>query len=207
MEDFDKFVGVRWEPYAGTKGGFELRSKVRLPVDPAELTETAKGKIEFTRRRLKIKKEDLAMFGYTAGCPGCRAANKGTTAMSNTEECRTIVAEEFEKQVRDERLECARERLFEYQEEKMKKKKKKEKKKKKAKSGESEQKGEASNIIIRRSRSWSSTEPRRSSNGADNDYEQIWGCAGRKFHQEERRRGEHGAIRKKEQGRRGRERR
>ncbi len=43
-QDFDKFVGVPWGPRPGAKGGFELRAKVRLPVDPAELTETVKGK-------------------------------------------------------------------------------------------------------------------------------------------------------------------
>ena len=31
--DFDKFVGVPGEPYPGAKGGFELRSKVRLPAE------------------------------------------------------------------------------------------------------------------------------------------------------------------------------
>ena len=38
--DFDKFVGVPWEPYPGAKGGFELRSKVRLPAERAEFSET-----------------------------------------------------------------------------------------------------------------------------------------------------------------------
>ena len=33
VQDFDKFVGVPWEPYPGMKGGFELKSKVRLPAD------------------------------------------------------------------------------------------------------------------------------------------------------------------------------
>ncbi len=33
VEDFDKFVGAPWEPYLGAKGGYELKSKVRLPVE------------------------------------------------------------------------------------------------------------------------------------------------------------------------------
>ena len=35
-EDFDKFRGAPWEPYPGAGGEFELKSKVRLPADPAE---------------------------------------------------------------------------------------------------------------------------------------------------------------------------
>ena len=35
VTEFDKFVGVPWEPYPGAKGGFELRSKVRAFADGA----------------------------------------------------------------------------------------------------------------------------------------------------------------------------
>ena len=104
VADFDKFVGVPWEPYPGAKGGFELRSKVRLPAEQADVTETVKGKSHFTRRRFRIRKEDLEKFGYTAGCPGCRAVSRGTTAMNHTEECRKRIAEELGKNG-DERLE------------------------------------------------------------------------------------------------------
>ena len=110
--DFDMFVGVPWEPYPGAKGGFELRSKVRLPAERAEFTETVKGKSDYTRRRFRIRKEDLEQFGYTAGCPGCRAANRGTTAVNHAEECGKRLAEELEE-VWDERLVRETERLFE----------------------------------------------------------------------------------------------
>ncbi len=53
-EDLDKFRGVPWEPYPGAGGGYEVRSKVRLLIDPAEFTEIVKGKSEFTRRRFII---------------------------------------------------------------------------------------------------------------------------------------------------------
>ena len=76
MVEFDKFVGVPWEPYPGAKGGFELKSKVRLPTEHAEFTETVTGKSDFVRRRFRIKKDDLEKFGYTTGCPGCRAVNR-----------------------------------------------------------------------------------------------------------------------------------
>ncbi len=80
-----------------------MRSKVRLPVERAEFTETVQGKNDIARRRFRIRKEDLEKFGYTAGCPGCRAATRGTTAVSQSEECRKRLAEELEK-VGDERV-------------------------------------------------------------------------------------------------------
>ncbi len=52
MEDFDKFVGAPWEPYPEVKRGFELRSKVRLPDDPAKSTETVK-------RKPKVLQQDV----------------------------------------------------------------------------------------------------------------------------------------------------
>ena len=64
----------------------------------------------------------MEQFGYTAGCPGCRAANRGTTAANHSEECRKRLAEELEK-VGDERLVRETERLFEYLEEEENKKK------------------------------------------------------------------------------------
>ena len=93
-----------------------MRSKVRLPTEHAEFTEIVRGKNECTRRRFRIKKDDLEKFGYTTGCPGCRAVNRGTTAANHTEECRSRIAEELEK-VGDVRLERENERLFEYLEE------------------------------------------------------------------------------------------
>jgi hypothetical protein len=80
-----------------------------------------KGKSDYTRRRFRIRKEDLEKFGYTAGCPGCKAANRGTTAGNHAEECRKRLAEELEK-IGDERLVRETERLFEYLEEDSKKK-------------------------------------------------------------------------------------
>ena len=38
-----------WEPYPGAKGGFELISKVRLPVERAEFTGTVKGKSDYKK--------------------------------------------------------------------------------------------------------------------------------------------------------------
>ncbi len=79
-----------WEPYPGAMRGFELRPKVRLPAEKAEFAETVKCKSDYTRRRFRISERDLEKFGYTAGCPGCRAVNWGTTAVNHSEECRKI---------------------------------------------------------------------------------------------------------------------
>ena len=65
----------------------------------------------------------METFGHTPGCPGRRAANKGTTAANHSEQCRKRVAEELDK-VGDERLARETERLFEYLEEEENKKKK-----------------------------------------------------------------------------------
>ena len=132
-EDFDKFVGTPWEPYPGAGGGFEIKSKVRLPTETERIMETIKGKEDYAPRRLRIKKEDLEKYGYTVGCPGCRAANRGATAVGHTEACRTRIIDALEK-VGDQRTEMEQERLLEYLEEE-------ENKRKKAKRGESDQRG------------------------------------------------------------------
>ncbi len=103
VADFDKFVGAPWEPHPGAKGGFELRSKVRLPAERAEIAETVKGKSDFTRRRFRIKREDLERLGYIAGCPECGVVNRGTKAANHSEQRRKIFAEALEK-VGHERL-------------------------------------------------------------------------------------------------------
>ncbi len=94
-EDFDTFRGVPWEPYPGAGGGCDVRSKVRLPVDPAVFTEIVKGRNEFTRRRFIVRKEDWETFWHTTGCPGCNAVNRGTRATNHLEECRNRLTEEL----------------------------------------------------------------------------------------------------------------
>ena len=69
-----------------------------------------------------MKKEDLEKYGYTVGCPGCRAANRGTAAANHTEERRKRIGEELEK-VGDQRLERETGTLLEYLEEEESKKK------------------------------------------------------------------------------------
>jgi hypothetical protein len=99
---------VPWEPYPGAGGGYEIKSKVRLPTESGELTKIVKGKGAFVPRRLRIKKEDLEKFGFTTGCPGCRAANNGSISVGHSEERRERITEG------DERITRENERWFEH---------------------------------------------------------------------------------------------
>ncbi len=45
-EDFDNFVSVLWGLCSGAGGRAELKSKVRLPIEPGELARPVKGKDE-----------------------------------------------------------------------------------------------------------------------------------------------------------------
>ena len=49
-------------------------------------------------KRAKIFKDDLIRLGYTVGCQGCRAAIRGNTAQSHTEECRKRIETELRKE-------------------------------------------------------------------------------------------------------------
>ena len=111
--DFDKFVGVPWELYPGVKGSTEMQCRVRLPRDPTEISRPVKGKDEYVPRRFRIQKSDLEKHGYTAGCPGCRAANRGLQATAHSEGCRARIQKELEA-AGDERLERENARAFTY---------------------------------------------------------------------------------------------
>ena len=78
----------------------------------------------------------MEKFGYTAGCPGCRAASRGATATNHTEEHREMLAEYLEKDA-DEMFAREAERLFEHLKEE-------EGEQKKAKSSEGSGGGKAS---------------------------------------------------------------
>jgi hypothetical protein len=96
-EFVDKIVGVPWEVYPGVKGSVEIRSRVRFPQEPGEVPRPIRGRDEYIPRRFRIQKGDLQKFGFTAGCPGCRAANRGLPATGHSEECRRRIQEELEK--------------------------------------------------------------------------------------------------------------
>jgi len=123
-DDFNKFVGVPWELYPGIKGSVEIRSKVRLPQEPAEVARPVAGRDEYVPRRFRIQKGDLQAYGYTTGCPGCRAANRGMPAVGHSEECRRRIQRELE-QAGDQRIERESARAFAYFGDKLDEKEKK----------------------------------------------------------------------------------
>ena len=76
-ENFDAVKGVPWEPVPG-RGGIELRSRVHIPEEAEEVSKPMSGEPrEFKYRRARITKEDIRKAGFTEGCPGCKAVNRG----------------------------------------------------------------------------------------------------------------------------------
>ncbi len=64
----------------------------------------------------------MEKVGYTAGCPGCRAANRGTTAVNPQRSAEAQLQKNLTKL--EMRLERETQRLFEYLEEEENRKKK-----------------------------------------------------------------------------------
>ncbi len=87
-----------------------------MPADNERINVNVKGKDEYAPRRMRITNKDLEKFGFAAGCPGCRAASRGSTAVGHTDECRKRIAGELEK-AGGERVERETETFFEYLEE------------------------------------------------------------------------------------------
>ncbi len=57
-------------------------------MDHERITINIEDEDEYAPRRLRIAKRDLEKPRFAVGCPGCRAANRGSTAVGHTEECR-----------------------------------------------------------------------------------------------------------------------
>ena len=49
----------------------------------------------FVPHRIMIKKEDLEKFGYSAGCPDCKAILRGTARQGHSEACRSRIETEL----------------------------------------------------------------------------------------------------------------
>jgi hypothetical protein len=75
IADFDRFVGLPWEPYPGARGRLELRSKVRLPAGEAELTDIVKGKSALARRRFRVR-EGFGDGWAHGGMPGMQSSKQ-----------------------------------------------------------------------------------------------------------------------------------
>ncbi len=66
-DGIDGFKGVSWKPCPVAGGGFEIKSKVRLPVDKEMITINIKGKDEYAPRRLRITKRETRSLGSQLG--------------------------------------------------------------------------------------------------------------------------------------------
>ena len=83
---FIKMKGVPWHPVPGS-GDREVRSKVYIPVEQPPRVEEPRDRT-VSERRVQILKEDVQRFGYSVGCEGCRAIERGTGARAHSEGCR-----------------------------------------------------------------------------------------------------------------------
>ena len=86
---FNAFQGVPWEPIPG-RNVDTIPVRVRLAEEgeaapePANLGEPR----AISRRRMRITRKQIVKIGFTVGCPGCRAVNRGLPAVDHSEECR-----------------------------------------------------------------------------------------------------------------------
>ena len=46
-------------------------------------------------RRMRFDADDFDKYGYTIGCPGCRAKNRGDISVNHSEECRQRIEQEI----------------------------------------------------------------------------------------------------------------
>ena len=84
---FDEFRGSPWEPVPG-KTGMKIRTQIVISEDSTPVTTPVVVREELGPRRLRVRRDDLLRYGFTAGCPGCRAMNRGTAQMAHAEERR-----------------------------------------------------------------------------------------------------------------------
>ena len=93
MEKFNKVKGTPWEPVPGRQG-IELKCRINLPEDKDPVERVMSGEPrEVVPRRVRITREQVRMAGFTVGCPGCRAVNRGLPAVNHNEECRKRFAD------------------------------------------------------------------------------------------------------------------
>ena len=87
MDKFYAIQGVPWEPIPGRQG-IEIKARVNLSADQDPVGVPMRGEYgEVIHRRVIITREQVRIHGFTVGCPGCRAINRGMPAVNHTEEC------------------------------------------------------------------------------------------------------------------------
>jgi hypothetical protein len=112
--EVDKVKGVPWDRHVNKKGDEVVEPGGGMVMMPAELQEQEK---QAVREELSIpkafhtSKEDYDKYGYSRGCPGCRALLTGTTRQKHTAQCR----QRMEKEMGDlDRVKAAKRRREEF---------------------------------------------------------------------------------------------
>ena len=108
ISKFNEFKGVPWEPIPGREG-IEIKARVNVPREGGRPDPVMRGS-EPVPRRARITREDMRKMGFTVGCPGCRAINRGLPAVNHSEQCRARIEKEL-KDKGDDRVERVGERL------------------------------------------------------------------------------------------------
>ena len=103
LEDINNIKGAPWGPVPGDEEE-EVPIVIRLGDETIIPQRQRKQEGEEHRtNRMYIKREDIAEYGATAGCPGCRAIRLGQTAQRHTEECMRRLTEEIAKTTQGKR--------------------------------------------------------------------------------------------------------
>ena len=89
-----------------------MKSKVILPKE-APIPGPEMEAREQPVRRMYIQRKDIAKYGATAGCEGCKAAVRGGEARNHTEECRRRIEKDM-KEAKDNKWEKANTKINEW---------------------------------------------------------------------------------------------
>ena len=99
----------------------EIRSRIIVPINKSQPGQLLEGEEkDFIVRRMRINRERIRKVGFTIGCPGCSAVNRGQSAVNHNEECRRRI-EGMLREAGNETIIRADERIRERNEERDKK--------------------------------------------------------------------------------------
>ena len=88
----DRVIGIKATTVQPTPGSNDLRIRTSINIERDTETKVQapvpRGE-ERAPHRVRLMKYDFIQFGYTTGCPGCRALTQGRPAENHTEPCRS----------------------------------------------------------------------------------------------------------------------
>jgi hypothetical protein len=112
--EVDKVKEVPWDRHVNKKEDEVIEPRGGMVMMPAELQEQEKQAVreELTMpKAFHTSKDDYDRYGYSRGCPGCRALLTGTTRQKHTAQCR----QRMEKAMGDlDRVKAAKRRREEF---------------------------------------------------------------------------------------------